>query len=131
MTGVTRIVFGVLLLIAVSLAAWIMLYPSASDPKNPQYLLWKLGLWRMDLDTATGTMIGDGHHNKLVIGKSEIQLRNKFGYLLPPAEATDYLRSCYRTSPWRDKKVLFIRSSPWMIVFDGDVATNLVLVKGC
>jgi hypothetical protein len=32
-------------------------YPSDSDPKNIRYVLWKNGLYGMNLDTATGTMI--------------------------------------------------------------------------
>jgi len=32
-------------------------YPSDSDPKNIRYVLWKNGLYEMNLDTATGTMI--------------------------------------------------------------------------
>ena len=34
-----------------------MTYPSDSDPKNIRYVLWKNGLYEMNLDTATGTMI--------------------------------------------------------------------------
>jgi hypothetical protein len=32
-------------------------YPSDSDPENIRYVLWKNGLYGMNLDTATGTMI--------------------------------------------------------------------------
>ena len=76
-------------------------------------------------------MIGDASRDKLVVGKTKIQLRNKFGYLVKPGDASQYLRGCYENSSWKGKEVLFIRSSPWMIVFDGDRATNLVLIKGC
>jgi hypothetical protein len=105
-------------------------YPSASDPKNIEYVFWKAGLYRLNPDTAVETMIGDASRDKLVLGKTKIELRNKFGYLVKPGDASEYLRGCYENSSWKDKDVLFIRQSPWMIVFDGDRATSLVLVKG-
>ena len=85
----------------------------------------------MNLDIATGTMIADASRNKLVVGKTEAELRSKFGYLVTLSDASQYLRSCYQSSPWKDRKVLFIRRSPWMVLFDGDKATQLVLIKGC
>lgn len=106
------------------------MYPDG-DPKNVKYVLWKAGLYRMNLDTAADTMIGDAGHDRLVVGKTRAQLRNKFGYLLTPGEASQYVRGCYQNSDWRNKEVLFIRQSPWMVVFHGDKATDLVLIKGC
>jgi hypothetical protein len=110
---------------------WALLYPSSSDPKNMKYVLWKAGIYKMNLDVATGTMVGDGDRNKLVVGKTRAQLRDKFGLLLSAPAVSPYLRGCYQNSHWKDRDVLFIRQSPWMIVFDGDKATDLVLIKGC
>jgi hypothetical protein len=110
---------------------WILTYPSESDPKNIRYVLWKSGLYGMNLDTATGTMIGDAGREKLVVGKTRAQLRETFGYLSTPADVSQYLRDCYQNSTWKDRDVLFIRKSSWMVVFDGDKATELVLIKGC
>jgi hypothetical protein len=110
---------------------WAVTYPSDSDSKNIKYVLWKNGLYRMNLDTATGTMIGDGSREKLVIGKTKVQLRERFGYLSTPANISQYLRGCYQTSTWKGRDALFIRNSPWMVIFDGDKATELVLIKGC
>lgn len=107
------------------------MYPSSSDPKSIQYVLWKAGLYKMDLDIATGTMLGDSGRNGLVVGKTQAELQTRFGYLLTASSASQYLRSYYEKSWWKDRKVLFIRDSPWMVVFDGDRATDLVLVKGC
>ncbi len=107
------------------------MYPSTGDPKNIEYVFWKYGLYRMNPDTASDTMIGDSGRDKIVVGKTKLQLQKRFGYLLTPVAASQYLRGCYQNSPWRDRDVLFIRKSPWMIVFDGDRAANLVLVKGC
>ena len=110
---------------------WAVIYPSDSDPKNIEYVLWKNGLYGMNLDAATGTMIGDGGREKLVVGKTKVQLREKFGYLSTPADVSQYLRGCYQTSAWKNSDALFIRNSPWMVIFDGERATKLVLIKGC
>jgi hypothetical protein len=126
-----RFVSIVIALLLVLTSLWATMYPSKSDPKNIKYVLWKVGLFRMDLDHAAGTMIGDSSRNKLVLGKTKSQLRDKFGFLLPPAEASEYLRDCYESSGWKGEDVLFIRKSSWMVVFDGDTATKLVLIKGC
>lgn len=126
-----RIVVAALISIVVSVVVWILTYPSASDPKNIKYVLWKHGLYRMDLDTASGTMIGDANSEMLVLGKTKGELREKFGYLSTLPEASPYLRRCYENSDWKGTDVLFIRKSPWMIVFSGDRATKLVLIKGC
>jgi len=76
-------------------------------------------------------MVGDRTREKLVIGKTKAQLRDKFGSILSPQDVSPYLRACYQNSSWKDKDVLFLGRSPWMVVFDGDQATNLVLIKGC
>jgi len=110
---------------------WALTYPSSSDPKSIQYVFWKHGLYKMNLDLATGTMIGDANRDKLVIGKTKAQLRDKFGYLSALADASEYLRGCYQSSGWKGMDVLFIRQSPWMIVFVKGKATQLVLIKGC
>jgi len=122
---------GLLAFLIAVVIGWAATYPSDSDPKNIKYVLWKNGLYRMNVDTATGTMIGDGSRQKLVIGKTKVQLREKFGYLSTPADVSQYLRGCYQTSAWKDRDALFIRNSPWMVIFDGDKATELVLIKGC
>jgi len=126
-----RVVLMFLGLVLVLLLGWDMTYRSSSDPKNIKYVMWKAGFYGMDLDEAVGTMTGDATRDKLVLGKTKPQLRKRFGYLLEPADVSPYLRACYLSSSWKGKDVLFIRRSPWMVVFDGDVATELILIKGC
>src|SRR6266849_6624638 len=116
--SLARIVILVVTLSVVAVIGWALAYPSESDPKNIKYVLWKSGFYGMNLDTAADTMIGDGSREKLVIGKTKLELRKKFGYLSTPADASPYLRGCYEGSAWKDKDALFIRRSPWMIVFD-------------
>jgi hypothetical protein len=127
------VVRAVALVVAFSIVVVIvgtLTYPEG-DPKSIKYVLWKHGLYRMDLDTASDTMIGDGSREKLVLGKTKAKLREKFGYLSTLSEVSSYLRGCYQDSGWKGTDVLFIRKSPWMIVFNGDEATKLVLIKGC
>jgi hypothetical protein len=130
-----KVVAGtVALVVALAIAiliGWAFAYPSASDPKNIKYVLWKNTLYPMDLDTATGTMIGDASREKLVLGNTKAELRERFGYLSTLAEVSPYFSGCYQNSDWKGADVLFIRKSPWMVVFSGDKATKLVLIKGC
>lgn len=122
--------------------AWQAEYPDG-DPKNLEYTLWKHGLYKLDLDGAADTLIRDAKRNEFVLGRTEEQLRKRFGYLLTPDQASFYLRGCtsdppfyqsdppYGPSPWKDKRRLFIRQSPLMVVFEGGKATQLWLIKGC
>jgi hypothetical protein len=124
-------VTAVLLLSLVAGAlCWRLLYPPP-DPKSMEYVFWKAGLYRLNPDEALGTMIGDPQRDRLVLGKTREQLRDKFGLLLTPEEASSYLRNCYQDSSWKGKDVRFIRQSSWMVAFDNNKAIELVLIKGC
>jgi len=129
----SRMLISVIIVVVVVIffSGWATTYPSSSDPKNIKYVLWKADLYKVSLDQATAAMVGDRNRDKLVVGQTKAQLRNKFGSLLSPTDASPYLRGCYQNSSWKDRDVLFIGQSSWMVVFDGDRATNLVLVKGC
>jgi hypothetical protein len=125
------LIFTVIVIaVVVFFGGWALMYPSP-DPKNVRYVLWKADLYKLNLDEATGTMVGDRNRDKLVVGKTKSQLRDKFGPLLAPVDASPYLQGCYQNSPWKDRDVFFIGQSSWIVVFDGEKATNLVLVKGC
>jgi hypothetical protein len=126
-----RRIVGIFLAVSAAFVlVWVATYPSP-DPKSIEYVYWKAGLCRMNLDTATGTMVGDAGRDKLVVGKTKEQIEKRFGHLLAPDEASPYLRSCYLNSDWKDRSVLFISQNPWMIVFNNGKATNLALIKGC
>lgn len=129
----SRMLISVIIVVVVAIffGGWALTYPSSNDPKNIKYVLWKAGLYKVNLDQATAAMVGDPNRDQLVVGKTKVQLRDKFGPLLSSAEVSPYLKACYQNSVWKDKDVLFIGQSSWMVVFDGDKATNLVLVKGC
>jgi hypothetical protein len=112
------------------LGVWVAAHPDSSDPKNIQYVMWKQGLFQMNEDLALGTMVGDYSSRSLVIGKSEQDLKKRFGYLRTIKEIPYYNR-CYSDSPWNGKPVKLLRSSNWMVVFDGGKAIDLILLKGC
>jgi hypothetical protein len=125
------LIFAIIVtVVVIFFGGWALMYPSP-DPKNVRYVLWKADLYKLNLDEVTGTMVGDRNRDKLVVGKTKSQLRDKFGPLLAPVDASPYLRGCYQNSPWKDRDVFFIGQSSWIVVFDGEKATNLVLVKGC
>jgi hypothetical protein len=121
----------VVVVIVVFFGGWALTYPSSGDPKNIKYILWKADIYKLNLEQATDAMVGDSKRDKLVVGKTKAQLRDKFGSLLSPRNTSPYLTECYQKSSWNNKEVLFIGQTSWMVVFDGDKATNLVLVKGC
>ncbi len=125
------VVSSVLAVVIAVTGAWLLTYPDRSDPKNIEYVLWKAGLYKMNLDTSIATMIGDSNRDKLVLGKTKRELERKFGYLSSSADVSAYLSGCYHDSSWNGKDVLFIRNGPWMVVFDRNRATSLVLIKGC
>ncbi len=125
------LIVAVLITLALGISGWRAQYPDNSDPKSLRYTLWKHNLYKMNLDVATDLMVGDHGRDLIVVGKTKGELRERFGYLLNAADAKPYLRACYQSSPWRDRDVLFIRRSRWMVVFDNDRAANLILIKGC
>jgi hypothetical protein len=111
-----------------TISVWSVAY-SGEDPRNIKYLLWKAGLYKMNIDSATFTMVRDSGRDKLVVGKTKEELQSKFGTLLTLEQVSQYYREGYNLG-WKGKDVLFIRNSPWMIVFDHGRATELVLMKG-
>jgi len=113
-------------LLVVAAVAWAALYPSEGDPKNWKYVLWKHGLYAMNLD------IGDGAgRDELVIGKSKAELQKQFGFLTAPAAASSYMQMCYSQSAANGQDALVIRKSPSIVIFQNDKAIDLILCKGC
>lgn len=121
---------GIAVVLVMFFGGWVLMYPSP-DPKNIKYVLWKADLYKLNVDEATGTMVGDRYPDKLVVGKTKSQLRKKFGSLLPAGDASTSLQDCYHNSAWNHQDVLFIGHSWWMVAFNEGNATNLVLLKPC
>lgn len=74
-------------------------------------------------------MIGDCNRDSLVLGKTKEQLRKQFGYVRTLEEAGDYLRYGYQLYH-KGEDVLFLRDSPWMVVFENGKAVDIYLIKG-
>lgn len=115
-------------LIVVS-ALWVGFYPDKYDPKNPQYVLWKWHLARIDLDRAVSTMQHDRGSEQMILGKSEKELTRRFGYLLPPEAAAPCYRSDSEGIAPPGDKVFFLRKSDYLIVFHDGVAVRVVLLN--
>jgi hypothetical protein len=122
---------AMLVVASVGLLAWYLMYPERSDPKSIGYVLWKAGIYRMNIDMATGTMTADPARDVLVVGKTRRELLERFEYLTAPADASAYLQTCLASSPWKDRDAAFLRKTSWLVVFDHDKAIDLILFKGC
>lgn len=120
------LVFAAILIVC---TLWRLMY-APSDPKYIGYVLWKHGLWSTDLDKACGSMIGDCNRDSLVLGKTKEQLRKQFGYVRTLDEADYYLRHYGYEQYHKGKDVLFLRDSPWMVVFKDGKAVEMYLIKG-
>jgi hypothetical protein len=126
----SRILIGLFVLAAIVTAGWVLAYSDRGDPKNIKYVLWKHGLYPYTFG-FTGNMTHDSSAKELVIGKTKEQLERKFGKLVSLAEASLYLKQEYEEYPYQQEKdVCFIAESWWMVVFNGDKASDLVLCKG-
>jgi hypothetical protein len=123
-----RTAAGIIVAMMLAVGVWSFTH-AGTNPKNLKYVLWKVGLYRMDIDSAVFTMVRDPDRDKLVVGKTKEELQNRFGDLLTLEQVSQYYRDGYNLG-WKNKDVLFIKNSPWMIVFDHGTATNLVLMKG-
>jgi hypothetical protein len=109
---------------------WAMAY-DRYDAKSISYTLWKAGLYDKDKDEIVEALHNDPERLSVVQGKSEAQLREMFGVLLRPDQATPALNACYQGSSWSHMKARYLRNSWFMVVFDHDRVTDLILMKPC
>ena len=128
-TRVLKAGIAVIGFLMILIAGWAIVYPEP-DYRSPRYVLWKAGIYPMDLDLVATTLVVDPRRDELVVGKSEQQLMKRFGYLTPVAAATKHLQGCYQISSWTNRKVMFIRRSMVGVVFQGNKATDVVIMKG-
>ena len=124
-----------LLLIPVPLATaaffvggWLALYPDPADPKSFAYTLWKAGYRPMDLEDAIDAVIHDPDRDSVLIGKTEAELRVRFGIIGP---LTADGRQCVVDTPWRDAKLLMLRDSPMAVAFKNGRSYDHVMLKDC
>jgi hypothetical protein len=94
--------------------AWIKIYPEDVDPKNIEYVLWTHGMnQNMNLDHALDGMTHDKWPERLVVGLSRQELKERFGYILSADEP--HPRGCYAwgspASLGDGKATVFLRDS--------------------
>lgn len=108
---------------------WWAMYPDYYDPKSIAYVEWKAHLLPMDPRRALRIMTHGANSDKLVLGESEDQLRNRFGFVRTVDQVSPYLRDyCAAARPGAE--VRFFNSSNWMVIMEHDRAVELVLCKG-
>jgi hypothetical protein len=122
-----------ILICAVAVAAfgllWEAMYPDSYDPKNLHYVAWKHHLLPMDPNRALSTMTHDSYSERLVVGSTEEQLRQRFGFVRTVDQVSPYLQNyCAAVRP--GAHVLFLNSSDYMVVMNQERATELILCKG-
>lgn len=102
----------------------------ADDPRSIGYSLWKRGLNRnMNPETALAAFYLDTDRDQLIRGATENQLKTRFGYIRRLDQVSPYLQLC-RNEGRKDKVVVFLRDSPWMVVMNNQKGSDLVLCKG-
>jgi hypothetical protein len=119
------------LLLALGLAVWQVMYPGPYDDKSLRYRAWKIGIPLLTQDQGLETMVIDPHRNDLVIGKTEVQLAKRFGYVTPMDHASDYVQYCFKNSPYWGREAIVLRNSAWMVLMKNSRAYDLVPAKGC
>ncbi len=65
-----RMAVIVVAVVVVFFGGWALMYPSP-DPQSIKYVLWKADLYKLNVEEATGTMVGDPNRDKLVARQNE------------------------------------------------------------
>jgi len=126
-----RVILVVVVLPFLALSVWELLFHGPCDTKDLRYQAWKHGLYPMGMDSAMETMLLDAHRDDLAVGKTEAELRARFGYVSSLANANEYVKYCYDNSPYRGRQALILRNSNGMVLMKDGRAEQLLFVKGC
>ena len=121
----------VVVLCGVVFTAVMFLRRGPTERTTVRYWAWKHGLVQMDLDRAVDEMVNDPGRDGLVVGKTEPQLRAKFGFTLPVEQASLYVQYCYKNSQYTKDQVFMLRHSNWMVLMRDNKAAQLIRVSGC
>jgi len=102
------------------------------DPRSTQYIRWKRGLnGNLKPDVYMAAFYLDGDRDQLTKGATEDQLKSRFGYVRRLEQVSPYYQQCRDQSPTRkEKTVVFLRDTPWMVVMNDQRGSELVLCKG-
>lgn len=120
-----------LFLCAIVFVGTVFLWRDPTEATSVRYWAWKHGLVKMDLDEALNEMVNDPGRDGLVLGKTEPELRAKFGFTLPVEQASPYVQYCYKNSQYTKDQVFMLRRSNWMVLMRDDKAAQLLRVSGC
>jgi hypothetical protein len=118
-------------LCGIVLVAIVFLRPDPIEGTSVRYWAWKHGLVKMDLDRALDEMVNDPGRDSTVLGKTETELRAKFGFTLPVEQASSYVQYCYKNSEYAKDQVVMLRHSNWMVLMRESKAAQLIRVSGC
>lgn len=118
-------------LCVIVLLAVVFLPRDPTEATSVRYWAWKHGLVQMDLDRALNEMVNDPGRDSIVVGKTEPELRAKFGFTLPVDQASSYVQYCYKNSPYTTSHVFMLRHSNWMVLMRDGKAAQLLRVSGC
>ena len=110
---------------------WEVMFHGPADRKDLRYQAWKRGLYPFRIESALETMVADPDRDSVVVGRTAPQLANRFGYVLPINQASQYDQFCYENSPYRGQSVLILRNSNWMVLMENGRVKDLILIKGC
>ena len=117
-------------LCGIVLVVVVLLRPDPIEATSVRYWAWKHGLVKMNLDRALNEMVNDPGRDSIVLGKTEAELRAKFGFTLPVEQASPYVQYCYKNSQYTKSHVVMLRHSNWMVLMRGKAA-ELLRVSGC
>jgi hypothetical protein len=131
MTRTRWIVLLALLLCGTGIVVMTLLRPDPIEATSVRYWAWKHGFVKMNLDQALNQMVNDPGRDRLVVGKTEPELRAKFGYTLPVEQASPYVQYCYKNSQYTQDQVFMLRHSNWMVLMRNGRAVKLLQVSGC
>jgi hypothetical protein len=96
-----------------------------------RYWAWRHGIVNIDLERALDEMANDPGRDSLILGKTESELNDKFGFTLPVEQTSPYIQYCYKNSSYSKTRVLMLRHSNWMVLMKDGRAAELLRVSGC
>jgi hypothetical protein len=128
---VTRSRWIALVVLLIVLISILLTRGDSQRSTSVRYWAWKHGILKMDLDQALVEMVNDPSRDRIVLGKTESELNAKFGFTLPPEQASSYVQYCFKNSQYNTSQVLMLRSSNWMVLMQNGKVAQLLRVSGC
>jgi len=126
-----RIAIAGLSLAILGIIAWEAHFHGTTDPRDLQYIGWKIGIFPFDPDRALGTMILDTHRDKIVLGKTEDELKAQFVYVRAVSADDAHYKDCFKYfGHSAGGRLLTLRDTDWVVLMKNDHVAALTLAKG-